>query len=67
MPLPTPYSTFKPEVGLPKVICCQEHFRSISPSVVVDARDAMFTAGVAETLLLRNEVGEVEEPKLVVD
>lgn len=55
------------EVGLPKVTCCAEHFRSISPSVTVDARDAMFTAGAAESLLLRNEVGEVEEPKLVVD
>lgn len=56
-----------PQVGLPKVTCCAEHFRSISDKVTVDARDAMFTAGAADTLLLRNEVGEVEEPKLVVD
>ena len=51
---------------MPKVRCCAEHFRAISPAVVVDARDAMFTAEAAEELLLQDS-GEIQRPQLVVD
>ena len=55
------------KVGVPKVACCAEHFRAISPQLVVDARDAMFTAEAAEELLLLGATGQLERPKLVVD
>eukprot|EP00913_Durusdinium_trenchii_P018035 g16947.t1 len=55
------------DVGLPKVASCAEHFRAISPTLQVDARDAMFTAEAAEELLLQSATGEVENPRLVVD
>ena len=55
------------QVGLPKVASCAEHFRAISPTLQVDARDAMFTAEAAEELLLQSATGEVENPRLVVD
>ena len=54
-------------MGVPKVACCAEHFRAISPQLVVDARDAMFTAEAAEELLLLGATGQLERPKLVVD
>ena len=50
-------------MGVPKVACCAEHFRAISPQLVVDARDAMFTAEAAEELLLLGATGQLERPQ----
>eukprot|EP00445_Apocalathium_hangoei_P027344 CAMPEP_0203922284 /NCGR_PEP_ID=MMETSP0359-20131031/62324_1 /ASSEMBLY_ACC=CAM_ASM_000338 /TAXON_ID=268821 /ORGANISM="Scrippsiella Hangoei, Strain SHTV-5" /LENGTH=1343 /DNA_ID=CAMNT_0050850125 /DNA_START=1 /DNA_END=4032 /DNA_ORIENTATION=+ len=51
------------DVGIPKVLACAQHFCEIAPGCEVDARDEMFTAAAAASLLGDHP----RRPTLVVD
>lgn len=55
------------DVGTPKVVACSQHFQKILPGCHVDARDEMYTAETADSLLGGAGRARCERPQLVVD
>lgn len=53
------------DVGMSKVVACGRHFQEIAPDISIDARDEMYTAAAAESLLGVGPDGDT--PGLVID